>query len=348
MYHVVCIIVPITPSKHTLGVRVTTDFPMQVRSKGPRLVSAAEVWRTLSVSAAADALARGFASRSSEDLNAIPRSVIPLPGSRAGENQLLLMPGYGAEGAGVKFVSIVPSNASRNLPLIQGMYVLLTPDGLTPELLIDGSALTALRTSSVSALASRYLARPDSRRLVVFGAGAQATAHVEAMRTVLPIDHVTIVASSPTSLRGRKLAAALTESGLDAVLGHPDAVRNADVICCCTTSKTPVFRADDLPGGAHVNAVGAYRLDMAELPGEVLRESLLTVESIEATLDEAGDIVAAIDAGLLDRESFAHELTAVLNGIVRRTDDAEVTIFKSVGLSFEDLIVARALADALN
>lgn len=314
----------------------------------PRFVSAEEAWQTLTIDAAVDALARGFRARAADELNAIPRTVVGIPGStNDDENQLLLMPATGQEGTGIKLVSIVPSNGTRNLPLIQGIYVLMTPDGMTPELLIDGAALTGIRTASVSALASRYLARADSRRLVVFGAGAQAWAHVKAMRAVLPIDHVTVVATSPTSTRAKKLVAELNESGLEAVTGSPDAVGAADVICCCTTSSTPLFSKSDLAPGTHVNAVGAYRLTMAELPGDALAASLLVVESTEATLEEAGDIVAAINDGLLPRDSFAHELTAVVSGHVGRSSDDQLTIFKSVGLSFEDLIVARTLADAI-
>lgn len=260
---------------------------------------------------------------------------------------MLLMPASGPEGAGMKLVTVTRGNAERGLPLIQGVYVLLTRDGLTPELVIDGAALTGLRTAAVSALATKYLARPNSSRLVVFGAGAQAAAHITAMQAVLPIETVAVVGSSRTSHRAAALVAELVASGIDARVGDAASVAEADVVCCCTTSTTSVFADADLRAGTHVNAIGAYRLDMAELPPASLARALLVVESIEATLSEAGDVAAAIRAGTLPRIGFAHELRVVLSGALRREEDEQITIFKSVGLSVEDLIVARAAADAL-
>jgi ornithine cyclodeaminase len=167
------------------------------------------------------------------------------------------------------------------------------------------------------------------------------------MRAILPIEQVTVVGSSRISRRAAALAADLEASGIDASIGEPASVTEADVVCCCTTSTTPVFADTDLQAGTHVNAVGAYRLDMAELPAASLARALLVVETIEATLSEAGDVAAAIKAGMLPSSDFAHELHTVLSGSVRREHDEQVTIFKSVGLSVEDLIIARAAAAAL-
>ena len=260
---------------------------------------------------------------------------------------MLLMPAHGQEGAGLKLVSIVRGNPTRGLPMIQGLYVLLTPDGMTPELMIDGAALTALRTAAVSALATRQLARPDSRNLVLFGAGAQAAAHVDAIRAMLPIERVTVVGRSAASPRAAALVARLLAAGVDAAVGERGAVASADVVCTCTTSVAPVFADNDLRPGTHINAIGAYRLDMCEIPAGSLARALLVVESVAATLAEAGDVVNAIDSGALPASGFAYELHELLDGDVGREDEAQITVFKSVGLAVEDLIVARAAADAL-
>ena len=316
---------------------------------GPRYVSASQVRATMSVTAAICALERGFLARRQDEVVDVPRTALPIPqAGSASDNEMLLMPAYGPEGAGLKLVTVARDNPARGFPLIQGLYVLLARDSLTPELLIDGAALTGLRTSAVSALATQHLARPSSRHLVVIGAGAQGVAHVDAMRAVLPIERVTVVGSSRESPRARSLVQRLRGEGVDAAVGDATMIRTADVICTCTTSTTPVFDDADVPAGAHVNAVGAYRLDMRELPAETLRRGLLVVESVEATLEEAGDVVGAIEAGALPQQGFAHELAGVLGAQVRRTDDAQVTIFKSVGLSVEDLILARAIADSLS
>lgn len=311
-------------------------------------VSGDELRALLPLRSAIDALRRGFLSRSQGDFEGIARTSLKIPGSKPDfQGEMLLMPAHGPEGAGVKLVAIAPGNADCGLPLIQGIYVLFARDTLTPELLIDGAALTRLRTSCLSGLATEHLARPASNRLVVFGTGAQGRAHVEAMRAVLPIEHVTIVGSSVNSPRALRLAQELLADGIDARVGDKHSIRDADIVCTCTTSATPIFDDRDLRPGTHINAIGAYRLDMAELPSPTLGRGLLVVESLRATLKEAGDVVAAISAGELRARNFATELRTVLSGEAGRTDEQQVTIFKSVGLSSEDLLVARAVADAM-
>jgi len=315
---------------------------------GPRYVSAADLRAALPIESAVNALERAFAAHAPSEMESTPRSVIAINGRPAGdEGELLLMPAHSPAGVGLKLVTIVRGNPGRELPLIQGLYVLMTPDGMTPELVIDGAALTGLRTAAVSALATKLLARPQSRRLVVFGAGAQAAAHAAAMCAVLPIEHVTVVASSGASPRAAALVEGLRASGIEATVGDPASVSAADVICTCTTSTTPVLADADLPPGVHINAIGAYRLDMCELPAATFARAELVVESVEATLVEAGDVVGAIASGALPQQGFATELHDVLNGTSVRRDDAQITIFKSVGLAGEDLVVARALSDAL-
>jgi ornithine cyclodeaminase len=307
-------------------------------------LNADAVRAALSLELAADALARGFVSLKR---GGIPRTVLRLPSpDGAGTSEMLLMPAAGPHGAGLKVVTVVRGNPARGLPMIQGLYILMTADGLTPELVIDGAALTGLRTAAVSTLATRYLARPDSRRLVVFGGGVQAAAHVDAMCRTLPIEHVTVVGRSPDSLSAGRLVEELQAKQIDAVAGTPRAVAQADVICTCTTGTSPLFEDRDLQAGTHVNAIGAYRREMVEVPAASLARALLVVEDIGATLVEAGDVVQAIAAGALPAEGFARELHELVSGKVARTSDEQVTVFKSVGLAVEDLIVARAIADA--
>lgn len=315
---------------------------------GPPYLAAPELVATLPLPAAIDALEHGLASLRGQPLEVTPRTALSMPadGIRP-ESEMLLMPAYGPQGAGTKLVTICPENPDRGLPLIQGLYVLFSQSSLAPELLIDGSALTNLRTAAVSALATRHLARENSRRLVVFGAGIQAGAHVEAMRAVLPIETVTIVASSPSSPRGRELVARLRAADIDASAGTPDAVAGADVVCTCTTSASPVFDGAAVAPGTHINAIGAYRRDLCELDGALLARSTVVVETREAALAEAGDILQAIAAGQLAGDGFARELTEVIGGHARRESEQQITVFKSVGVAIEDLIIARAVAERL-
>jgi ornithine cyclodeaminase/alanine dehydrogenase-like protein (mu-crystallin family) len=303
-----------------------------------RYVGDAELLGALPYTRAVDALETAFRT---EDPARLPaRTNLRVP---AGE--LLQMPAFGEGGVGVKLVTLNPDNPARDLPFIQGLYVLFCGETLSPLAVIEGAALTALRTAAVSALATRHLAREDARRLVVFGAGAQADAHVDAIAAVRPIDRVDIVGRSPE--RAAAMAERVRARGLAAEVAGPEAVGHADVVCTCTTSPAPLFAADALAVGAHVNAVGSYRIDRRELAPELLRRATVVVETVEAALEEAGDLVQAIDEGAFAASEIAGELADVVRGDVRRTGDADVTIFKSVGLALEDLAIAAAAAEQL-
>jgi ornithine cyclodeaminase/alanine dehydrogenase-like protein (mu-crystallin family) len=307
----------------------------------PPFISRSQLWRELPAPAAVAALEAGFASRG-DDWSEAPRMVAEHP-----RGELLLMPASGPEGAGAKVVTVVPANPAAGLPLINGVYVLFSPQTLVPELLIDGAALTELRTAAVSALAARHLASPASRRLLVFGAGAQARAHVLVLREILPIEEVTIVGAGPDSARAAGLVDELRATGLAARVGVPGDVSSADLVISATTSTSPVFDSSLLAAGTHVGAVGSYKPAASELDLALLRRALLVVETREAACREAGEIVGAIAAGALPRSGFGHELVELVRGEVTRSNPEQPSVFKSVGLPDEDLIVARALADRL-
>ena len=203
------------------------------------------------------------------------------------DGTLLLMPAASPRGAGVKLVTVNPSNPERGLPLINGVYVLFEPGTLRPVAVFDGGALTGLRTAAVSGLATRYMARPDSERLVIFGAGVQATTHLDAMAAVLPIRRVTIV--SRTRSRAEELVKGARDAGLDASTGGPDSVADADVICTCTTSSEPLFDGDLLSPGAHVNAVGAFEPHARELDDATVRDARIVVEDRSAAPQDVAE-----------------------------------------------------------
>jgi ornithine cyclodeaminase len=302
----------------------------------PIYVSAADFEAAIDYAEAVDALDAAFRT---EDPAAGPvRSHLEIPGG-----ELLLMPAHAAGDAGVKLVTIAQHNPSRGLPLIHGVYVLFAPDTLVPTAIFDGAALTATRTAAVSALATRYLARPTARRLVVFGAGAQARAHVHALRAVRAIEHVTIVGGG--SARATALAEELREQGIEAVAGNASAVADADIVCTCTTSRTPVFDGALVRPGTHVNAIGAYRPDARELEASLLKRSMVIVETRASALKEAGDVVLAIADGALHADAL-NDLAPVVRGELTRAD-TDITVFKSVGLALEDLAIAAAAAAKL-
>jgi ornithine cyclodeaminase/alanine dehydrogenase-like protein (mu-crystallin family) len=261
--------------------------------------------------------------------------------TRAGT--LLLMPAFGAQGVGVKLVTLTPSNPGRGLPFINAVYALFDPETEQPLAVLDGAALTALRTAAVSGLATRHLARTDASRLVIFGAGVQAGSHLHAMLAVRPIEDAVIVSRTPE--RATALARAASEAGVRAEVGSADSVAGRDLVCTCTTSATPVFEGSLLAPGTHVNAVGAYRPDLRELDTETVRRARVAVETREAAMEEAGDLLIAMNEGAIAEDHVVADLSEVVRGAkVRRSDD-DVTLFKSVGVAFEDLVVARAAVD---
>lgn len=322
----------------TIAPMHSLSTPDRVPAGGNRLpfLGARELMDLLGYAGAVDALERAFARR--DDAPSIERERHVVDGG-----DLLVMPAAGPEGVGVKLVTVAPGNAVAGLPLIHGMYVLFSSGSMQPEALVDGAALTALRTAAVSALATKHLARPDAHRLVVFGAGAQAAAHAAAMPAVRPIDDIRIVGRDRE--RVRALVAELNAAGLPAQAGRPDAVASADVVCTCTTSAAPVFDGGDLAPGAHVNAIGAYRQDMRELDAALIARATLVVEERAAALAEAGDIIQAVGEGAIEPDHVDVELGEVVRGERGRRSPEETTVFKSVGLAFEDLVVVRAAVE---
>ncbi|HJU57861.1 MAG TPA: ornithine cyclodeaminase family protein [Actinomycetota bacterium] len=258
---------------------------------------------------------------------------------------LLLMPAWGEAGVGVKLVTLTDSNPGRGLPFVNALYVLFDAETQVPAATLDGAALTALRTAAVSGVATRLLARKDASRVAIFGAGVQARSHLEAMVAVRPVRDVMIV--SRTRDRAEALADVAFGLGLQASIGSPDAVTGFDIVCTCTTSQTPLFDGALLRAGAHVNAIGAYLATMRELDTEAVRRSKVVVDTREAAFAEAGDLVIPLGEGAIGREHVLADLAELVRGAEVRTSTDDVTVFKAVGVAFEDLIVARAAVDRL-
>ena len=248
-----------------------------------------------------------------------PRSSIA-----AGEGELLLMPSAAGGGLGVKLVSIAP----RGEPRIKGVFVLFDGETLAPVALIDGIALTDVRTSAVSALAVRHLA-PDARRLVVFGTGPQARAHVRALRAVAPIEQVGVIGRDP----GRTAAFA-EELGAEVAGG----VAGADLICCATTAREPLFEAGEA-GDAAVVAIGSHEPGAREVGEDFVGRATVVVESRASALREAGDVVMAIDAGAIEAGDLRDLGELVRGEVLIRTGPR---LFKSTGMAWEDLVIAAA------
>lgn len=252
------------------------------------------------------------------------RSIADVPAG-----QILLMPAAVPGYAGVKVVTVAPGN--RDLPRIQGVYLLLDGRTLTPVAMLDGIGLTAVRTPAVSALAVRHLAPPDAARLVVFGTGPQAWGHVRALRAVRPVEHVTVVGRSRTE----EFVARCRAAGLNASAGTPDAVAGADLVACCTTAREPLFPGRSVPDHAVVVAVGSHEPAAREVDGDLVARAQVFVEARAAALREAGDLI------IPGVRRVAGNLAELITGAVPVAGDRP-RLFKSVGMAWQDLVVAVA------
>ena len=252
-----------------------------------------------------------------------------------------LMPAHraGAEPAwALKAICVFPQNPRRGLDAHQGAVVLF--DGQTGEIraVMNASAVTAIRTAAVSAVATRQLAREDARELAILGAGAQARWHVEAMRAVRRFDGVRI--SSRTLEHAEELA---RRTGAEAVATAEDAVRGADVVVTATSSPSPVLQRDWLKPGAHVNAVGASIPTARELDTRTIADAALFVDRRESATNEAGDyLIPLAEGAIAGPEHIRAEIGELLLGVGEgRRSEEELTVFKSLGLAVEDLAAAE-------
>ncbi|KUJ67419.1 ornithine cyclodeaminase [Streptomyces albus subsp. albus] len=280
---------------------------------------------------AADALAAAL--REGLDPERCPaRSAVPVP---AGE--LLLMPAAWGPYAGVKIAGVAPGNPAAGLPRITGGHLLLDGPTLQPLALLDGAALTALRTPAVSALAVRLLATPGARRLVLFGAGPQARGHLRALRSERPLDQVTVVTRTPEPAEA--LAGYARTLGWDARPGTPESIAGADLVVCCTTAREPLFDGGLVADHATVVAVGSHEPDARETDTALVRRSAVFVEGRTAALHEAGDLIVPQAEGAIGPDHVTGTLADLVTGRASVPADRP-RLFKSVGMAWEDLVIA--------
>lgn len=315
-----------------------------------QVVTAEGIDRALAMPSLIAALDRAFRG----GITAPPRHhhEVPRPDGNA---TLLLMPAWSAgevgDFLGVKTVSVFPGNRSRGLPSVQGAYLLM--DGATGVSLatMDGARLTLWRTAATSALAARHLARPDATRMLMVGAGALAPFLIRAHAAVRPLTRIAVWNRNPAGAAA--LAGQLAREGLPAVVAEGDLAREvaaSDLVSCATLSETPIVRGEWLASGSHLDLVGAFTLGMREADDAALARASVYVDT-EACATEGGDVAVAIRAGTFARGAICGDLANLVSGrVAGRTSPDEITLFKSIGASLEDLAAAievwRNLASA--
>jgi len=248
------------------------------------------------------------------------------------------------EALAVKVVSLFAGNQARGLARIQAAVLALEPQTGRPLALLEGATLTALRTGAASGLATDILARPDAASVAVLGAGVQARTQLEAVCCVRGVETAWVF--DPERSRAEAFAAEMAGAGrvptdIRPVASAAEAVREADIVCAATTSATPVFADEDIRPGTHINAIGSFKPTVQEIPSATVVRSLVVVDSRQAALAEAGDLLVPIAQGLMSADDIHAELgELVLGRKPGRTSDDQVTLFKSVGIAVQDAVAA--------
>ncbi len=308
------------------------------------LLSASDLARALPMTSAIDAAERAYRAASCGDVRAPLRTAIP---AGEGGTTLLMGAAIGDEELAAKIVSFFPGNAAKGAPTVSGLVIVMDPETGAPRALLPGAALTAMRTGAASGIATKALASEGASVGAVLGAGAQARTQAIAIDTARELEEVRVFARRPEA--GEALVDALSGE-LRAKVVYVESVRaaveGADVVCTATSAEEPLLLGEMLAPGTHVNAVGSFRPEMKELDAGLISSARIFVDSVEACLEEAGELIAAAEAGVTSAEEWT-EIGAVLEGgRAGRMSDEELTLFKSVGLAPQDVCAAAAALKA--
>ncbi|MEO6222497.1 MAG: ornithine cyclodeaminase family protein [Vicinamibacterales bacterium] len=248
---------------------------------------------------------------------------------------------------GAKLVTVYSGNQVRGLTSHLATIILMDPATGALVALLDGRYITEARTAAVSAVSVDTLARADAKRLAIIGTGVQANSHLKAIRLVREISDIRVWSPNPAHCETFASDAAL-HTGLPvlAMADAASAVEGADIVVLVTASAVPVIRDEDIAPGTHICAVGACRPIQREMPTALVARSRLFVDSRDAALIEAGDIVLPIKEGAFFAEHIVGELGSVLLGQCdgRRTE-TEITLFKSLGMAVEDMVAAQVAVE---
>ena len=301
-----------------------------------RILTHDDVQAALPMPEAIDIMKNAFGQLSAGNATVPLRSKIS-----SDKGDTLLMPAYlrSSQDLGIKIVSIYKDNLSLGLPTVTAIAIVLDPQTGLPKALIDGDSLTAIRTGATGGLASELLSRRNAKTVALFGAGVQGRAQLQGVMTVRSITPVNLIDLSLSA--AQKLADEISTWAsaptVNLVSNPREAIQDADIIITATTSSDPVFNGNDLRPGTHITGVGSYTPQMREVDEITVGRAMIVVDSREACLSEAGDIIipkAAIDA----------EIGEIINGFKKgRQTDHEITFFKTVGVAVEDAAAAAAI-----
>jgi ornithine cyclodeaminase len=312
------------------------------------ILSRTDVQHCLNMTEAIEAMRIAFAALYAGNAQVPPRIGVEL----AEQGIALLMPSLlqttEQHAFGLKVITVMPRNSSRNLPRLFASVLLLDAETGQTQAILEGSWLTAMRTGAVSGLATDLLARRNADILALFGAGAQAPTQVLAIDTVRPLREVRVVNRSEQHYQQlvvilQQLLGSACPRVIRATSVH-EALVGASLVACATTATEPLFQWTDIAPGTHINAIGAFTPEMCEVDPETLAHARIVVDQREAALTEAGDLLQALAAGRVRGPETWTELGELVSGKqLGRTRDEEITFFKSVGIAVQDVAVASCV-----
>lgn len=310
-----------------------------------KILSRNDVKQSVTMPQAIEVVKQAFISHAQKEVILPIRTQIPV---KEHQGITLFMPAYLPKlgSLGAKIVSVFPQNVKNNRPTIHAIVIICDAKTGQPAAIMDGTYLTALRTGAVSGVATDFLALKGARTAAIIGAGVQGRTQLEAICCVRNIQKVLVYDKNP------QVAEAFSEEmqnrgkpipdDISAVASPEKAVSEADVICVATTSSVPVFEDSHLKSGVHINGVGSYTPKMQEIPEKTVLRARIVVDSIAASLEEAGDIIIPLRKGLISQSYIRGELGHVASGLLTiRESEEDITFFKSVGLAIQDVAVAK-------
>jgi ornithine cyclodeaminase len=309
------------------------------------LLNATDVRKALPMRAAVEAMKTAYGALSSGRAEVPLRGQLPVPPHNG---VALIMPAFvqssdEAEAMAIKVVSVFPNNREMGLATIHAAVLVLEAKTGKPIAILEGGSLTAIRTGAASGAATDILARPDSQRAAIFGAGVQARTQLEAVCTVRPVSTVWVYDPEPKQVHAFIEEMAGRDpipEDLRAAADPEEAIRAADIICTATTATSPVFPNEALRPGTHINGVGSYTPEMIEVPPETAARANVFVDSREAVMEEAGELIAAVNHKLLLKDDLTELGEVVIGESPGRATVDEITFFKSVGVAVQDALAA--------
>ena len=231
---------------------------------------------------------------------------------------------------------------------VQATYLLLDPETARPRLTVAANYLTDLRTAATSAVATKFLARPDAATLGIFGTGRLARTHLAVLPLVRNFQRVLICGRNPS--RSAEFVDSVSGELSGISIAAADArtcASESDVLCTCTSHTAPLFDGHDLRPGTHLNLVGAFRPQTREVDSFTVQRARVVVETYGAAFSELGELFIPLQEGAINRDHVAADLHELVSGSKQgRRSPEETTLFKSVGCALEDLVAAELLLDS--